>query len=426
MKYDKADLGKNKFKFTVSVDQKTLAECHNKAVKSLGKNTAVAGFRKGHVPLEVLAKHINPAELANVEINEAINVSVSEILDKEDVQLLDQPKVEVKKYVPAQMMEFTLEVETVPPVTLGDATKLKVKKPTVKVEDKQVDDVVNRLRVSSAKKTPTDEAAENGDEVIIDFTGLKDGKEFAGGKATDYPLELGSGQFIPGFEDGIIGHKAGDKFDVNVTFPKEYGAKDLAGMKAVFQIVLKKVNKLTLPELDDKFAASVAPDFKTMDDLRADIRKELTKEAEASANNDYRNELLDKLAEKSKVEVPKVLVDDQLEAANKQFEQNLMYRGLTLDNYLAQAGKTKEEHEKEMRETAHNRIRNSLVLRQFVKDNNIVVTDDDVIAEQAKVLARYHNPQMKENFQTPEAKRQMCEQLLTERAFDKLAELNEK
>lgn len=426
MKYDKKDLGKNKFEFKVAVDKDTLKQCHDKAIKSLGKNAKVAGFRQGHIPLEVLEKHIDPAQLANFEINEAINLAVMEMIESEDLQILDQPKVNVTKYVPADTLEFAVEVETVAPVKLGDATKLKVKKPEVKVDDQQVEDVVKRLQTSGAEKKAVERAAKNGDEVIIDFTGLKDGKEFAGGKATDYPLELGSNQFIPGFEDGIVGHKAGEQFDVNVTFPKDYGAKDLAGMKAVFRINLKKVNELTLPELDDKFAVSIAPDFKTMDDLRNDIRHELEREEEAKNREEYHNELLNKLAEKSKVEVPEVLVDDQLANGKKQFEQNLAYRGMSLDDYLGQAGKTKDEYEQEMRDTATKQIRNSLVLRQFIKENNITVSDSDIINYQAEILARYNNPKMKENFQTEEAKRQMRQQLLTDRAFAKLVELNEK
>ena len=305
MNYKREDIAKNKAKFTVVVDKEVIQQHHTAAVKRLGKDAKVPGFRRGHVPLEVLERTIDPARLGSLEIDGAINQSVVEIIARENLQLLDQPKVSVTKYVPNDTLEFTVEIEVVPPVKLADPTKLKVKKPAVKVDKQQIDEVIQRLRVSSAERTTVNRPAKNGDEVVIDFTGLRDGEEFAGGKAKDYQLELGSNQFIPGFEEGIVGHSAGDEFDVNVTFPEDYGAKDMAGKKAVFKVKLNKVNELKLPELDDKFAASIAPDLKTMDALRKDIEGELTRQEEASAREQYYGELLDKLAEKSKVKFPR-------------------------------------------------------------------------------------------------------------------------
>ena len=338
MKYQREDIDKNKVKFTVTVDKEVISKSHDKAIKSLGKDVKVPGFRKGHVPMEVLERAIDPARLAQVEINDAINESVIELIETEDLQLLDQPTVSVTKYVPNDTLEFTAEIEVVPPVKLGDPTKLKVKKPEAKVDKEQIDDVIKRLQVNAAEKKSVDRAAKNGDEVIIDFTGFKDGEEFEGGKAKDYQLELGSGAFIPGFEDGIVGHKPGEKFDVNVTFPKEYGVKNLAGMKAVFKIELKKVNELTLPELNDDFAKSFSADLTTMDALRKDIENELMRQEEASAREKYHSELLDKLSEKSEVDVPQVLVDDQVPQMKQRFAQDLMYRGMDLKSYLEQHG----------------------------------------------------------------------------------------
>lgn len=426
MKYQREDIDKNKVKFTVTVDKEVISKSHDRAIKSLGKDVKVPGFRKGHVPMEVLERAIDPARLAQAEINDAINESVIELIETEDLQPLDQPTVSVTKYVPNDTLEFTVEIEVVPPVKLGDPTKLKVKKPEAKVDKEQIDDVIKRLQVNAAEKKPVDRAAKNGDEVIIDFTGFKDGEEFEGGKAKDYQLELGSGAFIPGFEDGIVGHKPGEKFDVNVTFPKEYGAKNLAGMKAVFKIELKKVNELTLPELNDDFAKSFSADLTTMDALRKDIENELMRQEEASAREKYHAELLDKLSEKSEVDVPQVLVDDQVPQMKQRFAQDLMYRGMDLKSYLEQMGKDEKRWEEEdLRPSAEKRIRNSLVLRQFIKDYGVEVSEADLDEYQNKIISRYNNPKMQENFKTPEARRQMREQLLIERANAKLAELNE-
>lgn len=413
-------------KYTITVDKEVIVRAHDRAIKQLGKDAKVDGFRRGHIPVDVLEKNVDQARLSGMEIDFAINESIIELLSSEDLQILDQPKVSVSKYVPKDTLEFTVELEVVPSPELADPKKLKVKKPEAKVDPKQIDDVVSRLRTSAAEKTVVEREAKMGDEVVIDFTGLKDGVEFAGGKATDYTLELGSGQFIPGFEEGIVGHKSGEKFDIDVTFPEEYGAKDLAGKKAVFQINLKKVYELKLPELDDKFAESISSDLKTMKALREDIERELMMQEEATAREKYHGELLDKLAEKSKVEVPEVLVDDQIPQMKQQFSQDLMYRGLDLKSYLAQINKTEEQWEKEdLRTSAEKRIRNSLVLRQFIKSYDITVSESDIDAYRDKILARYNNPKMKENFQTDEYRRQIREQLLIERANARLAELNE-
>ena len=427
MNYQREDIDKNNAKFTVTVDRKAINASHSKAVKSLGKDVKVPGFRKGHVPMEVLEHAIDPARLGQVEVNDAINQAIVELIESEDLQLLDQPVVTVTKYVPNDTLEFTAEIKVVPPAKLGDPTKLGVKKPKVVVPSQRVDEVVERLRVNAAKRKSVDRAAKNGDEVVIDFTGFKDGEEFEGGKAKDYQLELGSAAFIPGFEDGIVGHKPGDKFDVDVTFPEDYGAKNLAGMKATFKIDLKKVNELELPELNDEFAKSFAPDLATMDALRKDINDELVRQEEADAREKYYSELLDKLADNSEVDVPQVLVDDQVPQMKQQFSQSLMYRGMDLNSYLEQMGKDEQQWEKEdLRPSAEKRIRNSLVLRQFIKQYGIEVSEADLDEYQGKIVSRYNNPKMQANFRTPEARRRMREQLLMDRANTKLAELNEK
>lgn len=426
MQYSKKQLDQYKVSCSVAVDQEQLQKSHQAALKQLGKNVKVAGFRPGHVPLAVLEKSVDQARLFNAEMNEAVNASISELIKREKLRLIDQPQVEVKKYVPTSTLEFDVEAEVVPPIKLADPTKLKVKRPVARIDQAEVDSVIKRLRNSSAERQAVDRPARDGDEVVIDFTGLKDDQEFPGGKAKDYTLVLGSGSFIPGFESGIVGHKTGDKFDVKVTFPKEYGAKGLAGKKAVFKINLKKVHQLTLPELDDKFARSISPDLGTMQALRDDITRELTRQEEASAEQDYHQQLLDKLADKSKIDLPPRLIDERLSVDEKQFVQNLLYRGLDMESYLSQLGKTKEQwRQEDLRSQVEKRLRSSMALRQFIDDNHISVTDEALGRRQAEILSHYTDPQMKAHFETPEAIEQTREQLLTEQALTKLAELNE-
>ena len=424
MDYKKKEVEKNKFEYTIVVPADMIKQCHDKAVESLGRNAKVPGFRKGHVPMEVLERAIDPARVADVEINEAVNATLVELIEKEDIQPLDQPVINLTKYVLNQTIEYTATIEVVPPVKLADVKKLETKRPEVKVADKEVNEVIERLRTNAAEKTAVDRAAKKGDEVIIDFTGLLNGKEFAGGKAKDYELKLGSGAFIPGFEEGIEGHKVGEEFDVNVTFPEEYGAKELAGQKSVFKVKLNKVNELKLPELNDEFAKGIAPDFKSMDDLKKDVRKNLEQSQEAENRQKFEDDLLSELAEKSNVDIPEVLVKDQLPQMEQQFTQGLMYRGLDLDGYLSQKGMTKEEWEKkELRPAAEKRVRNSLVISQFAKDNHIEVTAEEIKGYRDKILDRYTNENIRKQFETPEYTRQIAQQLATEKAMAKLVEL---
>lgn len=426
MKYTKKNGTDYTVEYNIEVDQEDLKDSHQAAVKRLGRDAKVSGFRKGHIPFEVLERTIDPNRLASLEIDDAINKAMVELIDIEDIQMMEQPQVEIVKYVPNDTLEIKAKIQSVPEVKLADASKLKVAKPVTKVEESQIDDVIGRLRHSLAKKELVDRAAKKDDEVSIDFVGLKDGVEFDGGKAKDYSLVLGSKTFIPGFEEGIIGHKAGEEFDVKVTFPKDYGASNLAGQKAVFKITLKKIYELKLPEVNDSFAKSVSADLKTVKALREDVKRELSRQAEASNRETYRLELVDKLASKSKIDLPELLVERQVASQKQKFIQDLTYRGSSLENYLEQIGKTAEQWEKEdLRSMAEKQIKRSMVLRQVMRDFKIKVTDDDIDQHIEGILAMYNNPSMRDNFKSPEARQRFKDELLAERAIDKIIKLNE-
>jgi trigger factor len=307
---------------------------------------------------------------------------------------------------------------------LGDPKKLKVKKTTTKITQKNIDEVIERLRTGAATKTAVKRAAAAGDEVIIDFTGLRDGQEFDGGKAKDFPLQLGSNSFIPGFEDAIVGHKTGDKFDIPLTFPKDYHAKALAGQKVVFKIDLKKVSEVKPPVLDDKFAATVGP-FKTVAELEQDIRRELEQRAAAETQAKYQQDLLDALVAKSDVEAPDVLVQEQLQAIERDFTQNLTYRGLDLERYLEGEGyKDRADWEaKELRPSAEQRVRRSLVLSELSRQQNITASDAEIDARQAKIVEQYNDPKLRAEFESDGVRRDIANQIITEKTLARLAEL---
>ena len=239
----------------------------------LSKTAKVPGFRKGKVPASVAAKHVDPQALQEQLLDDAISKSIAEAFIAEKIQAIDRPMVDVKKYVPGELLEFVAQVEILPAVTLGEYKKLGKKVEKVSVSEDDINDVIERMRQGFAEKKEVERAAKDGDETVIDFIGKKDGVEFDGGAGTDYTLKLGSNQFIPGFEEGIVGHKAGETFDLELSFPDDYHAKDLAGQTVVFTTTLKKVLELALPEIDDELAKK-AGNFTTLDELKADITRE--------------------------------------------------------------------------------------------------------------------------------------------------------
>lgn len=426
MKHTRKDLTNSKIEITANLVAEDLRKHHRAAVAKLAKDVKVDGFRKGKVPTEVAAKHVDQTKLFDEVVNAAVNTALVELITLEQLQLLDKPEIAIKKFVPEQELEFVATIEVVPPVKLGDPKKLKVKKSTVKINEKDVDEVIDQLLTSAAKKSPVKRAAKNGDEAVIDFTGLKDGKEFDGGQAKDYPLLLGSNSFIPGFEEAIVGHKAGDKFDVPLTFPKDYHAKALAGADVVFKVELKIVNAIKLPKLDDKFAASVSPEMKTIADLRRDIERELTARAEFDSDQKFKNDLLDALVEKSDVEVPEVLVEDQQRAIEYDFKQNLAYRGMDEEQYLQSQGfaDRAEWEEKELRPAAEKRVRSSLVLSELSRQQNIVATEEEVEQRQKQIVEQYSDPSMRAQFESDAAKRDIANRIITDKTLQRLAELS--
>ena len=327
MKTTVKKLSDTKVQLSVSLEPSELAAAEQVSLAKLARNIKVPGFRKGKVPASVAAKHVSPSALQEQILENAISKAVAEAFINEDIQALERPNVEVKKFVPGAELEFTAEAVVVPPVKLGDYKNLKAKKAAAKVEASEVNEVIERIRQSYVKKTEAKRAAKNGDEVIIDFTGKKDGTAFDGGSAKDFALKLGSGQFIPGFEEGVAGHKAGDEFDLELTFPKDYHAKEMAGQKVVFSVKLHKVNELELPKLDDEFAAKCGP-FTEMKELKADIKRELAEQKKREAEEKLKDELVSELTELSKVALPELLIEDQLRSIKQDLMQNLAYRGL--------------------------------------------------------------------------------------------------
>ena len=426
MKTTVAHESDTRVKVVVAADHAELAAAEQVALKRLAKTVKVNGFRTGHVPLEIVKKHADLNALAQETLDAALNRAVAEAFLNNNLQVLARPEVEIKKYVPGELLEFTAEADVLPEVKLGDYKKLKAKKAAINVDKKEIDEVIERIQKGLSEKKEVKRAAKLGDEMVIDFVGKKDGKAFQGGTGKDYPLVLGSNSFIPGFEDALIGLKAGDTKDVKLAFPKDYHAKDLAGQDVVFEVAVKKVNSVKLPALDDKFAAKAGP-FTSMDDLRKDINAEITAQAERKATDDLKDELVEQLVAKSAVSVPSVLRDDQIRSLEQDLRQNLMYRGRTLEQYFEEKGYADRDAwvKTEANDAADARIKAGLVLAQLSKELKIEATADELAAHINAYKQQYaNNPKMAKHFDKPEAQREVANRLITEKTIDKLVELN--
>ncbi len=426
MKTTVKHLSDTKVQLTISVDAKALADAEQVALKKLSAAVKVDGFRKGKVPASVAAKHVEPQALQEQLLDDAVSKAVAEAFLAEKIQALDRPMVDIKKYVPGDLLEFTAEVDVLPKVTLGDYKKLGKKAEKVTVAAADVNDVVERMRAGLAEKKEVTRAAKNGDETVIDFVGKKGDVPFEGGTGNDYTLVLGSNQFIPGFEEGIIGHKAGETFDLDLEFPKDYHAKDLAGQKVVFTTTLHKVIEPILPKLDDDFAKKVG-DTSTLAELKENIKAEITTQKEREANDKLKDTLIEALIEKSTVPVPEILISDQMRSIEQDFAQNLMYRGLNLESYLTANGFSNEDEwrEKEVKPAATRRVQAGLVLAELSKLEKIKATDAEIDEHVELHKRQYANsPEALKQFETPEVRNDIANHFITEKTIERLVELN--
>jgi len=419
-------LSDTKVTLTITVGALELGEAEQVALVKLSKTTKVPGFRAGKVPASIAAKHVNPAALQEQVMDDAISRAVAEAFVREQLQPLDRPSVEVKKFVPSEILEFTAEVEVLPKVELGDYKKLSAKQEKVVITDDEINETLERMRAGQATKKEVTRKAKEGDETVIDFVGKKDDIAFDGGTATDYTLKLGSNQFIPGFEEGIVGHKIDETFDIDLSFPDDYHSAELAGTKVTFTVTLKKILESELPEVNDEFAKQAGP-FKNLKELKDDIKHELTKQKERETGEKFKDALITELVEKSKVPVPGILVDDQMRSIERDFEQNLLYQGLSIDSYLQMNGHKDVEswREAEVRPTALKRVQAGLVLAELTNAEKVTATDAEVDEHVEVHKQQYqNNPEALKQFETPEVRRDIANHFVTEKTIQVLIELN--
>ena len=424
MKTKLKKLSDSRVEITVMLDAKDLKDASEKALEKLAKEIRVEGFRKGKVPVEVARKFVPENDLNAETADIAVRNTIIKAFQDNEKSPLVLPNANITKYVPGDLLEYVATADIIPEVKLGDYKKLGVKMEVAKVTEKDIENVLNNIATSFAEKKAIKRAAKLEDEVVIDFTGKKDGKAFDGGSAKDYKLTLGSGSFIPGFEDGIVGHEPGDKFELKLTFPKDYGVKDLAGAKTVFEVLLKQINEITKPKIDDELAKKCGP-FKTVAELKADIKKNLASQTEHREEEKFKDDLIKALIEKSKVPAPEILVDDQMRIIRDDITRNATSQGLSLDDYLKRAGETKESWEKEARKIAEQRVKASLALQTLAVEQKITVSDDLVAAKIAELKDVYKkSPEALKSLKDPNVKMDIKNRMIIEATLDFLVKNN--
>lgn len=425
MKTTTKKLSDTKVELKVTLDAADLKTARAKAVEQLAKEVKLQGFRKGKAPASLVEKSLSPNDIASETIDIAVRTTMPAAFDQAKSAPIAIENVNVTKYVPDETAEYTATAEILPDVKLGDFTKLKAKFEKTEASDADVQEIVDNIKHAYAERKVAKKPAAMGDEVIIDFVGKKDGVEFPGGSAKDHHLELGSGQFIPGFEEGIVGHSAGDQFDLEVTFPKDYPEKSLAGQKAVFETLVKQVNEVSVPAEDDELAKKCG-NFKNMDELRSDIKKNLDSQNSYRAAEKYRDDLVQELVKNSKVAAPEILIKDQLRFIKDDASRNAASRGATFEQYLEAIGQTMADWEKSARELAEARVKASLVLQILARDQKITATDDEVAAKIAELKDVYQkSKEALANLKKPEVRQDIKNRLIIDKTIDFLAAANQ-
>lgn len=420
-------LSDTKVAVNVTLGVSELKDAELAALNELGKDIKVPGFRKGKVPVSVVSKNVNPNVLAQKTLESALSKAVADAFISEKLQALDRPEVEVKKFVPGSELEFTAESEVMPKIKIGDYKNLKSTAKKVSVTKKDIAEITDRLKKGFASKKTVQRPAKLTDEVNIDFEGKKDGIAFDGGKGEKYDLVLGSNSFIPGFEDGIIGKKTGETFDLKLTFPEDYHADNLKGAEVVFTTTINEIKEVVEPELNDELAAKAGP-FKTVEELEDDIKREITKQKETEATEKLKDDLVAELVEKSTVPVPDVLLKDQMKLIEQDTNRNLMYRGMSIDDYIKSL-KYKDKNdwlENEVRPIAEKRVKAGLLLAELSKVEKIEATENELLKKINQLGKQYPSEDMRKHLKTPEVQRDVANRILTEKTVDRLVSLNSK
>jgi len=380
---------KNMAKLTIEVSAEELEKALQGAYMKQKNKISVPGFRKGKVPRQIIEKMYGPEIFYDDAANAIIPDAYAKAYDECELDIVSQPAVDVVQLEKGKPFIFTAEVATKPEVTLGEYNGLKVDKVSSRVTAKEVDAKLEEEQKKNARTVAvTDRAVQDGDEVVLDFEGFVDGVAFEGGKGENYPLTIGSGSVIPGFEEQLIGVEAETEVEVNVTFPEEYHSADLAGKPAVFKCTVHEIKVKEFPELDDDFAAEVS-EFDTLEEYKADIKAKIKEQKITDGNKKKEDQAVEKAVANASMEIPEAMIDTQVRQMSQEFAQRLQSQGLTLEQYFQFTGLTADKMLEELKPQAVKRIETRLVLEAIAKAENIEISDEKFEAELAKMAETY-------------------------------------
>ena len=383
------NMEKNMAKLTIEVSAEELEKAIQGAYLKQRNKISVPGFRKGKVPRQMIEKMYGVGIFYEDAANALIPTAYGKAYDECELDIVSQPKVEVVQLEKGKPFIFTAEVAVKPEVTLGEYKGLSVDKVSNRVTAKEVDAKLEEEQKKNARTVVVeDRAVQDGDEVVLDFEGFVDGVAFEGGKGENYPLTIGSGSFIPGFEEQLIGAEAEKEVEVNVTFPEEYHSEDLAGKAAVFKCTVHEIKAKELPELDDEFAAEVS-EFDTLDAYKADIKAKIKEQKIADGNRKKEDQVVEKAVANATMEIPEAMIDTQVNQMAQDFAQRIQQQGLSMEQYFQFTGMTAESMMEELRPQAVKRIETRLVLEAIAKAENIEITDERIDEELAKMAEAY-------------------------------------
>ena len=382
------NLEKNMAKLTVEVDNAEFLKAIDVAYKKNRNKFNLPGFRKGKAPKEMIMKMYGPQVFFEDALNEILDKTYPEAAKESGLEIVSRPEIGVEQIGMDQNVIYTATVAVKPEVTLGEYKGVTVEKAETTVSAKEVNEKLAAELEKNARVVEVEREIKKDDIANIDFVGSVDGVEFEGGKGEDYPLTIGSGTFIPGFEDQLIGHKAGETVDVKVTFPENYGAKDLAGKEALFVTTIKTVKEKQIPAADDEFASEVS-EFDTLDEYKKDLKKTLKEEKEKAATTTNERNVIAKVVENASVEIPALMLEAQLDNMLYDYQTRLAQQGIPMDQYLKITGQTVEQIKDQMKESAEKNLKTSLVIEAIMEKENITVADERVDEEFKKIAEQY-------------------------------------
>ncbi len=423
MHVEKSQLNPTEIKIVITATEVELEPIKNSTLKRLAKNVKVAGFREGKVPLQIAEKHLEPNTYQAEFLDEALTALYADATASEKIRPVSSPNVNILKFVPFTELEFEVTTEVIGEIKLGNYRGLKLTVDKKKVAAKDISEVLDRIALQMSERKEVTRAAKNGDEVTMDFKGVDSkGEPINGADGKDYPLILGSSSFIPGFEDNMIGMKPGDEKSFELTFPKDYGVKALASKKVTFTVNAKLINEMVTPKIDDELAQKVGP-FKTVDDLKEDIKKQLEFEAEQAFIRDQQNEAVKQLSEASSVELPGQLVDQQVVFELDELRRNLAYRGQTYQEFLDAEGTTEDAYKEEvLAPRASEQLKISILLAEIAEREGLTIAPEELQAQIQALKAEYSDQNMQQQLDKPENQRDIASRMLSQKVVTFMVE----